>query len=208
LKKKGLPTLKFLYLHGFASGPGSRKALAFREKLNSRGVDLLVPALDGSDFAHLTITGQLKIMEGVLKNQPAHLIGSSMGSYLAALYASLHPEIGKLILMAPAFRFAQRWRAKLPPGEDFEVFHYGEKTMRRVHYGLIEDSLRYPGVPDFRQPALIFHGKADDVVPIDYSRAFAATHPNAELIEMDSDHELLNVLDEITSRAPDFLLAH
>lgn len=200
--------MKFLYLHGFASGPGSRKAIRFREELNLRGIELLVPALDGSDFAHLTITGQLKMIEQVLENQPAHVIGSSMGGYLAALYASLHPETDKLVLMAPAFGFAQRWAAKLPPGKDFEVFHYGEKAMRRVHYGLIEDSLRYPGAPDFHQPALIFHGKADDVVPVDDSRTFAAAHPNAKLIEMDSGHELLNVLDEITSRAADFLLPH
>jgi pimeloyl-ACP methyl ester carboxylesterase len=200
--------MKFVYLHGFASSPGSRKATVFQEKLQRLGIDLLIPALDGGDFAHLTISGQLKIIEETLQNEPAHVIGSSMGGYLAALYASLHPETGKLVLMAPAFGFAERWSAKLPPGEDIEVFHYGEKRVRRVHYGLIGDSLHYPGMPDFHQPALIFHGKADDTVPIEYSRAFAAEHPNAKLIEMESDHELVDVLDEITASAADFLLAH
>lgn len=200
--------MKFLYLHGFASGPGSRKATAFRERLSTVGIDLLIPALDGGDFAHLTISGQLKIIEETLQNEPADVIGSSLGGYLAALYASRHPEAGKLVLMAPAFGFAERWSAKLPPGQDLEVFHYGEKRVRRVHCRLIEDALHYPGVPDFHQPALIFHGKADDVVPIDYSRAFAATHPNAKLIEMDSGHELVDVLDEITSASAAFLLAH
>jgi len=200
--------MKFLYLHGFASGSGSRKATSFRQRLGALGIDLLVPSLDGGDFAHLTISGQLRIIEDTLEGEPAHVIGSSMGGYLAALYASTHPETGKLVLMAPAFGFAERWSAELPPGEDFEVFHYGEKRLRRMHYGLIEDALRYPAAPGFRQPALIFHGKADDVVPIGASRAFAAAHPNARLIEMESDHELLNVLDEITSAAADFLLAH
>jgi uncharacterized protein len=208
LKKKHFYDMKFIYLHGFASSPGSRKATVFREKLERRGIDLMIPALDGNDFAHLTISGQLKIIEEALQNEPAHMIGSSMGGYLAALYASRHPETGKLVLMAPAFGFAERWSAKLPPGQDIEVFHYGEKQMRRVHYGLIEDSLQYPGAPDFRQPALIFHGKADDTVPIEYSRAFAATHPNATLIEMASDHELVDVLGEITAAAADFLLTH
>jgi hypothetical protein len=34
--------------------------------------------------------------------------------------------------------------------------------MRRVHYGLLEDAANFPGFPDFRQPALIFHGVNDD----------------------------------------------
>ena len=197
--------MTFLYAHGFASGPQSRKATMFREVLTTHGIDLLIPALDGGDFEHLTITGQLRIIEATLNGQPANLIGSSMGGYLAALYASTHPEVGKLVLMAPAVGFAHRWSAKLPPGNPFEVYDYVEKRPRQVHYGLIEDALRYPAEPDFHQPALIFHGKADEVVPIDYSRVFVESHPNARLIEMDSDHELLNVLDQIATESTSFL---
>jgi hypothetical protein len=71
---------------------------------------------------------------------------------------------------------------------------------------LIEDARRFPEAPDFGQPALIFHGVHDDVVPIEYSRDFAAKHPSVRLVELDSDHELLNVLDRITSEAVSFLL--
>ncbi len=39
-----------------------------------------------------------------------------MGGYLAALYAALHPEVQSLILMAPAFSFAQTWGKRI--GED------------------------------------------------------------------------------------------
>src|SRR5579863_3303322 len=35
-----------------------------------------------------------------------------------------------------------------------------------AHYGLIEDALCFPSAPDFTQPAWIFHGIHDDVVPI------------------------------------------
>jgi uncharacterized protein len=198
--------MKFLYAHGFASSPQSRKARTFESVLTARGIQLVIPALDGGDFAHLTISGQLKIMGNALQGEPARLIGSSMGGYLAALYASTHPEVQQVVLMAPAFGFAPRWSAKLPPGADFDVYHYGEGRTCRIHYGLIEDALRYPAEPDFHQPALIFHGTRDDVVPIEYSRAFAQTHPNATLIELDSDHELLNMLDRITSMAAEFLL--
>jgi hypothetical protein len=178
----------------------------FENFLAARGIELLIPALDSGDFEHLTISSQLEIIRQTLANEPARLIGSSMGGYLASLYAASHPEVEKLLLLAPAFDFAARWRDKLPPGNDLEVFHYADQRMRTVHYGLIEDALRYPAYPDFQQPALIFHGVDDDVVPIDLSRSFARTHPNAPLVELASDHELLNVLDRIAAESAPFLI--
>jgi len=44
-------------------------------------------------------------------------------------------------------------------------------------------------------------------VPVSFSREFVASHLSARLREMDSDHELLNVLDLITSEALPFLLS-
>jgi uncharacterized protein len=208
-----LKTVRFIYIHGFASGPGSRKAEAFHAALGRHGISLEIPAMDEGDFAHLTISGQLSLLERTLAGEPAHLIGSSMGGYLAALYASEHPEIQKVVLLAPAFGFAARWRDKArqiygngEPPAAFEVYHYGEKRMRQVHFRLIEDALVLPPAPDFRQPALIFHGTHDDTAPIGNSREFAAEHSNAHLVELDSDHELLNVLDAITNEAVEFLL--
>src|SRR5579859_7208445 len=104
--------MTFLYCHGFASSPQSRKAQAFHSALSSRGINLLIPALDGGDFEHLTISSQLEIMEDTLKGAPARLIGSSMGGYLAALYAATHPEVDRLVLMAPAFGFSPRWSSR------------------------------------------------------------------------------------------------
>jgi hypothetical protein len=78
--------------------------------------------------------------------------------------------------------------------------------MSRVHFGLFENALRYPASPDFRQPALIFHGVRDAMVPVELSRAFASSHPNAALTELDSDHELLDVLDQISAAAIPFLI--
>lgn len=199
----------FIYIHGFASSPQSRKAEQFRSALASRGIQTEIPAMDQGDFEHLTVSGQLSVLESAVGGEPACLIGSSMGGFIAALYASMHPEVSKLVLLAPAFGFARRWDRKIgePKPPDFEVFHYGDKCPRRVHYGLIEDALRFPEAPDFGQPALIFHGVHDDIVPIGCSRDFAAKHPNVRLIELDSDHELLNVLDRISAAAIPFLVA-
>jgi len=207
--------MRFVYCHGFASGPQSRKAQAFREALATRGMSLEIPCLDGGDFEHLTISGQLRTIHESLEDAPCRLIGSSMGGYLAALYAAAHPEVERLVLLAPAFGFGSRWRKMQGPEvisrwRDtgwLEVFHYGARDQRRVHYGLLEDAANFPGFPDLRPPVLIFHGTDDPVVPVSFSREFVASHLSARLREMDSDHELLNVLDLITSEALPFLLS-
>ena len=169
-----------------------------------KGIQLEIPAMDEGDFEHLTISGQLGVLERLIDGEPVRLTGSSMGGYLAALYASRHPEVDRLVMMAPAFGFAQRWKDRIVEGADLEVFHYGDKVNRRVHYGLIADSLRFSANPDFAQPALIFHGVNDDVVSVEHSRCFAASHPSVRLVEMESDHELLDVLPQIVRSALSF----
>jgi pimeloyl-ACP methyl ester carboxylesterase len=205
--------MRTLYLHGFASGPQSRKAQAFREALAASGIDLEIPPLDESDFEHLTLTGQLGVIERTLNSAPCRLIGSSMGGYLAALYAAGHAEVDRLVLLAPAFGFQTRWR-EIHGDEAIEhwretgwlpVYHYGAKELQQVHFGLFEDAGRFPAYPDFHQPARIFHGVNDTVVPIGFSRTFAADHPNTQLTELHSDHELLDALGAIIRDSIPFL---
>ena len=207
--------MRHLYLHGFASGPQSRKAQAFRQAFAEHDIDLEIPPLDGGDFEHLTISGQLRLLQDILQGDPVQLLGSSMGGYLAALYASRHPETVRLVLLAPAFALAQRWREMKTPAEIaswrgsgwLEAFHYGDKCARKVHYGLLEDSALHDFYPDFAQPALIFHGVHDQTVPVELSRTFAAQRANVTLVERDSDHELLNVLPDVIPAAVRFLTA-
>jgi hypothetical protein len=205
--------MRHIYLHGFASGPQSRKAQAFRQALAVAGIDLEIPALDESDFEHLTLSRQLRVIERAMAGAPCRLIGSSMGGYLAALYAAAHPEVDRLVLLAPAFGFQTRWR-EIHGASAIEhwqqtrwlpVFHYGAKEIRRVHFGLFEDAGRFPAYPDCHQPARIFHGVNDTVVPISFSRTFAADHANAKLTELDSDHDLTDVLERIVREAIPFL---
>jgi pimeloyl-ACP methyl ester carboxylesterase len=207
--------MRFVYLHGFASGPQSRKAQAFRNTLGHSGIEVDVPDLAEGDFEHLTISRQLLVVEKLISGEPARLIGSSMGGYLATLYAAAHPEIDRLVLLAPAFGFTARWEQLMGPEKllawkqtgQTEVFHYGDNALRPLRYDLYQDALKYPAEPDFDQPALIFHGLNDTVVPIGLSRQFASSHPNTQLTELDSDHELLNVLRYITDTAVPFLNA-
>lgn len=202
-----------LYLHGFASSPSSQKARYFQRQLEAAGAAVEIPELAAGDFEHLTVTGQLAVLERAAAGRPVALMGSSMGGYLAALYAARHPETPRLVLLAPAFAFARRWRERLGSAalEDWrrngalEVFHYGENRLRQLHYDLLPDSDRYEHYPDFDQPALIFHGAHDDTIPPDYSRQFATAHPNVRLEILESGHDLLNVLDYMAPRIVDFL---
>ena len=79
---------RFIYLHGFASGPASKKARFFEERFAELGMGLEVPDLAEGNFTGLTMSGQLAVVERMAAGEPVSLIGSSMGGYLAALYRS------------------------------------------------------------------------------------------------------------------------
>jgi uncharacterized protein len=206
--------MQVIYLHGFASSPSSRKARFFQERFDALGVPFHAPALDGGDFRNLTLTAQLALVENVLPAKGTLLVGSSLGGYLAALLAAEHPEIERLILMAPAFNLYERWTSQMTPQQlaDWErdqevpVFHYGAGREMPIGYQFIQDAKRYEPFPPFSQPALLFHGIGDTVVPIEFSVSYAGVHPNVELIRMTSGHELTDVLEPIWQETERFLL--
>lgn len=201
--------MRIIYLHGFASGPGSRKAGFFRERLQEIGLEMEAPDLARGDFERLTVGGQLEVVEQLLAGDAATLIGSSLGGYLAALYASRHPETQRLILLAPAFGFGERWSAIVTPEQleqwraagKFPVYHYGDKRHRDLGFQLYEESKEWPPYPEFMQPVHIFHGTRDTVVPPEISVRYAEGRPNVKLTLVDSDHELTDVLPEIWQEA-------
>jgi pimeloyl-ACP methyl ester carboxylesterase len=200
-----------VYLHGFASSPHSSKAQYFRRKFAACGVPLEIPRLDEGRFEELTISGQLKVIEEALGDQPAILVGSSLGGYLAALYAARHPSrIERLVLLAPAFQFPRRWRERFSDREwqsegSTPVFHYGDGRERRLGYRFVEDAAQYEDEPDFPQPALIVHGVRDSVVPAGISSSYATRHPGVKLILMESGHELTDVLEPMWAQISDYL---
>ena len=205
--------MRIVYLHGFASSPGSGKARFFKDRFNECRVPVEIPELDGGDFTGLTITGQLKVVERTVAGRPAILMGSSLGGYLAALFASRSALVEKLILMAPAFRFPSRWRERYSVADMEEwrrkgvwpIYHFGSGGLRPIGYQLVEDSRVYEDEPEFSRPALIFHGMHDDVVPVEFSRQYAARRPNVTLHLLDSGHELTDVLEPMWSGVREFL---
>lgn len=173
-----------------------------------------VPDLAEGDFERLTISGQLRVIERTAGDDPTILIGSSLGGYLAALYAARHPEVHRLILLAPAFDFHRLWMAQLGPERlaawretgTIRVFHYAAGCELPLTYQFFEDASHFEPFPDFCQPALIFHGNHDPVVPVLYSSEFVKAHSNARVVQLDSGHELTDVLDSIWYRSRRFLV--
>ncbi len=203
---------RILYLHGFASSPASKKAQFFLGKFGP--ARLSIPDLVGEDFFGMTLTRQLEVIEREAGPGPVDLMGSSMGGYLAALFAAAHPDrVARVVLLAPAFDFANRWAGALG-GETVEnwradgsmaVFHYGWRRQARVGWGLFEDSLLHAPFPDVQRPTLIFHGTRDAVVPSSLSEEFARRHPETKLHLPDSDHELIDQLDFMWAETEPFL---
>lgn len=202
-----------VYLHGFASGPSSSKARYFRQRLEAEGFSVAVPDLSEGNFEGLTLSGQLRVIDAAACGENVTLIGSSMGGYLAALYAARHANVERLVLLAPAFGFARRWAERM--GSEaveawrregtIDVFHHAESGNRALGFQLLEDALQYEDYPDVHQPCLIFHGIHDQVVAVRYSEEFAASRQNVEFHAVDSGHELLNVLDAMGDRVVTFL---
>ena len=204
---------RVVYLHGFASSPASTKSQFFLRRFAEIGVPFVIPPLDRGDFEKLTVTGQLDVIDQAVRGESVTLMGSSLGGYLAALYASRHKNVERLVLLAPAFQFPSRWRKRFSMDEFAEwkrtgvrpFFHYAYIEDRPLGYQFVADAVEYEDEPDFSQPVLILHGARDEVVPVEVSEQFAAGHPNAILKVVPSGHELTDVLERLWTETAMFL---
>lgn len=210
--------MHIVYLHGFASSPRSSKAQFFKRKFEQRGVSpgisMDMPELDEGNFERLTVSGMLDVVGRVIAGRTVVLMGSSLGGFVAALYAARHArEVERLVLLAPALQFAQRWRARFSAEELAEwkrrgwkeFYHYGGKRDERLGYAFIEDAAQFEGEPEFPQPALILHGSRDEIVPAETSRDFVRRHPQVTLKEFDSGHEMTDVMEDLWRETAPFL---
>jgi pimeloyl-ACP methyl ester carboxylesterase len=205
-----------LYLHGFASGPSSKKARALVEHFAAHGRTVeapdLTPGPDG--FERSSPDSMLAVARARLGDDPGPhaLIGSSLGGYLAALQASRDPRVERLVLLAPAFRLFERWEARLSAAErsawrtaGLEVDHFATGTRRRLGWQFHEAAAGLPPFPAVTVPALVIAGRHDETIPLADVEAWVARTPSARLRVVEDGHDLVASLPLIQREALAFL---
>ena len=210
-----IPGPCWLYLHGFASSPASRKARAFVEWGQARGIEVRALDLRAPSLEHLRFSQIMRRVRDAIDAEGERgrvvLVGSSLGGLTACRVAEAEPRVAALFLMAPAFRLAERWRARL--GEEaferwrrddaIEVTDYvtGKKTTVDHRFVTELDELD-GGWPDVRVPTCIVHGTGDETVDVELSRTWASGKKHVRLVEVTDGHELgasiPRVLEEAT----------
>ncbi len=198
---------RYAYWHGFASSSRSRKGTWLARAFASAGFELELPDLNRPSFGALTYSAALAHADTLdaRDDEPWCLIGSSLGGYLAARWAELHPaRVTRLVLLCPGFGLPDRWSERLGAeawkrweATGSHPFPDVEGRTVPVSFGLIEDARTHPALPDVPCPTVIIHGRRDEVVPIESSRHYAATRFHVRLIEVDDDHGLAASLDTI-----------
>lgn len=213
---------RFLYLHGFASGPGSKKGVMLAAHYAERGVNLERLNLRLPSFEHLRVSAMLAAVHGTIDQSSTPqaervvLFGSSLGGFVAAQVAARDPRVAALVLLAPAFHLIERWRQRL--GAEgwqkwqesgwLETHDHTTGQPGRVDFDFVRDlsELDGQGLPDVRVPTLILHGRQDDVVDIATSRRLVQGKRHMRLVELEDGHELVASLPRIQEEADAFLL--
>lgn len=200
---------RYAYLHGLGSSPLSHKGVALGRAFAGRGLTLERPDLNRPSFALLDHGAMLAAVDEMDARQPHgplwRLVGSSLGGWLAARWAELHPErVERLVLLCPGFDLAERWPDVVGAEQMARWQREGALAladaggnMVDVHWGFMESARRQPGRPEVPCPTLILHGVHDEIVPIEHSRRYAAQRPHVRLIELDDDHALTASMDRV-----------
>jgi hypothetical protein len=149
---------------------------------------------------------------------PVLLMGSSLGGLCAARVAEGRggvpdERVGGLVLLAPAFDLARRWRERDPDAaarwEREGWLSVTDHTTNRpvaIDVGFLHDVEAVDAAPIvITAPTLVIHGVHDDTVDIASSRALAARCARVRLVEVDDGHELVASLPRILAETEAFL---
>jgi uncharacterized protein len=195
--------MRYVWLHGFASGPDSTKGRFVRDRLAERGTRLEIPDLNQPVFRDLTVTRSLEHVDALLSGERVVLFGSSLGGYTAALWSALRPgRAASLVLLAPAFDLAARWKKRTDEDElrrwreqgEVLVDHYAWGRKEPLSIEFLADAERHEPFPLPDAPTLVLQGRRDDVVAPQLAREFAGRMRGARrevrVVEIDDGHEL------------------
>lgn len=140
------------------------------------------------------------------------LCGLSQGGCVSSIVAAQRrDEVCGLVLLCPAYllwyQFKERFRRRssIP-----ETFRYSNMTLGRRYVEDIWDDDVYELIKTYQKPVLIFHGDADELIPLKYSERAEKVFPSAELVVLrGAGHMLfLDYAEEVFNRTVDFVLSH
>lgn len=222
------PEFAVLWVHGFGSHRGGEKAGAVRAECARRGWAFAAFDFRGHGDSSGTMPELLasRLLEDLTAARDwladrGHtrlgLVGSSMGGFASAWFAKHNPErVVGCVLLAPAFGFLdRRWNA-ITPEEQAAWVRTGRRRITNdwvsveIGIGLVEERANFAPrelVTNWRTPALLLHGMADDTVPDSDSLFFAreVDYPHVELrLLKDGDHRLTAYKDDIAGAAGAF----
>ncbi len=206
-----------LYLHGFASSPTSNKANHILNFLKNKDIKFYVPDLNCGDFTNVTLT---KMLNAIIKSISGIegkfiIVGSSLGGYLASLYAENTPKPPeKMLLLAPGFNLYNLFRNWL--GDTgikewelngfFNFMHYSYKRELPLSYAFYRDLEIHTDIPVIKNISIhIIHGTEDNVVPPSITKKFIKKNPEATVEFVKDTHELPNSIQLILRRIKEMI---
>jgi uncharacterized protein len=169
-----------LYLHGFTSGPQSRKVQALAARMAERGIAdrLIAPQLPASPAVAIALADDIiaKLGAGKTAKATITLAGSSLGGFYATHLAEKHGL--KAVLINPAVVAAIELERYLGPqtwlytGEAFEFTRQHIEELRALEVPRLADPSRYwllveegDETLDYRQAVARYAGARQTVLP-------------------------------------------
>lgn len=167
-------TGRLLYLHGFLSGPASRKAQDLGARMQAQGLDeaFVRPQLPVSPQAAIALAESLLIPNTTV-------VGSSLGGFYATWLCEHRPElVSRAVLVNPAvvahISLAQYLgpQKNLYTGEAFDFTQTHIDEMQALNVATLQRTADYwllaeeaDEVLDYRQAAEKYHGARQTILP-------------------------------------------
>ncbi len=204
-----------IFCHGMESNKEGIKAKFLSEQFEKAGFHFLrfdfryCGKSDGK-FENITLSGEVEDLHSAyqyfLRNNISEisLIGSSLGGTIAMIFASLNPQIKKLVTLASPYLF-EKLLTQWFPGDIRKRFkidgHVILPDKKKLCYTFVEDALSYHFeniLPAVLCPVLLIHGSQDNVVAIEntyFADKLIRTQKELVIIE-GGDHTLNERTDD------------
>lgn len=224
-----------LLVHGFAGGSYDYGDLANDLQLY-RNFDVYTFTLPGHDKTIINkvtkedwIKSAETQIEKIINNgyKKIYIIGHSMGGIIATHLASKYPEVKKLVLAAPAFKYFSFKDDKLDIIESLKKVpnlfkDYDKETIlsriTKVPLLTIKEFMELAeehliDIKSIDIPTLILHGENDEIVPIDsvnyvYDNIASKSVTLIELENLNHDLFINNRYEEVKKLIVDFLISY